>query len=192
MKKFVLGIAGHIGSGKSLAGRYFEERGAKFIDADEVVNDLYEPGREGYLKIVNYFGKEFVTRKGILNRKKLAKFVFGDPNKLKILNFLIHPLVTSEIQKLIDQASEIIVAVEATYFEKKHLGSLVDAILWIECDRKTLLRRASKKSGMTEEIFQKILRMQSKPDQIDFAVTNNGTQSELFLQLIKVWDEIAN
>src|SRR5579883_2532813 len=101
MKRFVLGIAGYIGSGKTTVGRIFEELGAEFIDADKVVDELYQKGEDGYRKILSFFGEEYFKKNGELNRKKLAQAVFGDPKKLRILHDLIHPLVTNLIQKKI-------------------------------------------------------------------------------------------
>ena len=102
MKKFVLGIGGRLCAGKSLAGEYFESRGAVRVDADKIVNDLYRPGCDGHRRISSFFGEDFLTSDGEVDRKKLARFVFGDRAKLHILNTLIHPLVCNEIRKIID------------------------------------------------------------------------------------------
>ena len=75
--KFILGIAGYMCSGKSTVGKYFQDKGFFFIDADKVVNDLYEPGKDGYLKIANFFGEKYLKKNGQIDRKKLAKFVFS-------------------------------------------------------------------------------------------------------------------
>ncbi len=183
MKKTIVGISGYIGSGKTTVARYFENLGAFFINADAVVESLYQPGKPGYLKISNYFGKEFLTSSGMLNRKKLARFVFADQHKLKILNFLIHPLVTSEVQKLVDQSLAAFIVVEATYFEKKHLGRLVDKILWVECEKSLLKERVLLRPGMTEKLFELIFKTQTKPEKIDFTVENNGSVEELYKKL---------
>lgn len=190
-KKYILGLAGYIGSGKSLAGNFFRGKGARFIDADSVVDDLYKPGREGYLKILNYFGPEFLTKKNLVNRKKLGKFVFADPHKLKILNFLIHPLVTSEIQKIIDKTTESFIVIEATYFEPKYLGKIVDAVLWIECEKRILMRRIMRKKNITPLILERVLRAQKKPDNIEYTVTNTATKRDFFSQLEKIYQTIT-
>lgn len=190
--RFVLGIAGFIGSGKSFVGEYFQGKGAKYIDADKIVDDLYEPGKDGYLKIANFFGAEYLTKGGQVNRKKLAKFVFSDPNKLKILNNLIHPIVTNQVQKMIDGSDSDLIVIEATYFDPKFLGKFVDKILWLECDRGVLLKRALKRPGMTEEMFGRILKTQVRPGKIDFIVDNNGTKAEFISRLDKIWTEIHN
>lgn len=177
-QKFILGIAGYIGSGKTTAGKMFQRLGARFIDADEVVDSLYLKGGDGYRKILNFFGEEYFTAQGELNRKKLARTVFGDPKKLRILHDLIHPLVTNSVQKIIDKEKADFFVIEATYFEKKHLKALVDAILWIDCPKETLFRRMSSSRKMERALFEKIFRIQVKPSRVDFVVRNDGTKKD--------------
>lgn len=197
MKKFVLGIGGYIGSGKTTTGKYFEKFGARFIDADAVVDELYQRGEDGYRKILSFFGEEYFKKNGELNRKKLAQTVFGDPKKLRILQDLIHPLVTSRIQKMIDRevfvngADDVrIFVVEATYFQKKHLLALVDAILWIDCKKEILFKRLHKERGMERGLFEKIFRVQAEPPKKDFVVENSGLKKDFDAELEKVWKKI--
>lgn len=184
--RLVLGVAGYIGSGKSLAGHFFEKHGAKFIEADKVVDDLYRIGQPGYLKIANFFGEEFLRKNREINRKKLAKFVFADVNKLKILNNLIHPLVADAIHKIIDACPLDLIVIEAVYFEEKFLGRFVDKILWIESSRNILLERSLTKPGMTVELFNRILKCQTRPADIDFVIDNNGSVEEFYSKLGQV------
>lgn len=189
MKRKVIGIAGYIGAGKTEAGRFFESLGAFFIDADEVVNYLYQKEKEGYRKMVNYFGEEFLRKDGELDRQKLAKFVFSDKNKLTILNHLIHPLVANEVQKRIDASHAAIIVLEATYFDARHLGRMVNEILWIECQTELLEERVLKRQGMKEALVRKILKSQVKPEGITMTVENNGSLDEFHHQLKKIWEK---
>lgn len=187
--KYVLGVAGYIGSGKTTAGMFFQKLGARFIDADEVVDSLYQQGEDGYRKIKSFFGEEYF-KNGELNRKKLAKAVFGDPKKLRILHDLIHPLVTNRIRTMIDKSGPGIFIVEATYFEKKHLQALIDGLLWIECPREILFQRLNVKRGLTKPLFEKILRFQVKPLHPDFIVENSGSPGRFQKLLLSVWEQI--
>jgi len=182
----VLGISGYMGSGKTFAGRFFERKGFYFVDADAVVDDLYEVGAEGWRKIKDYFGEGYLMKDGNVNRKKLARLVFGDVRKLGMINNLIHPLVNSEISKRVDGCNLRYAVVEASYFREKQLLDLVDAILWIECDDDVLLKRAIK-SGMDGEMFDAVKGMQEKPAKIDFMIENNGNKAEFNRKLETVY-----
>jgi dephospho-CoA kinase len=184
--RYILGIAGYIGSGKTTVARLFEKKGAYFIDADKVVDTLYRPGHEGYKRIIDFFGEPFMTKKGLLNRKKLTRSIFNDPKKLKILHALIHPLVTTEIQKLIDQSQAPLVVIEATYFEKKFLKRLVSKIVWVDCPKELAFKRLASSRHMSRELFEKILRVQVKPPQIDFVIKNDGSLKSLNAKITKI------
>ena len=190
MKKYVLGIAGYIASGKTTVGKYFQQLGAEFIDADQVVDQLYERGKDGYRKIFSFFGEDYFKKSGELNRHKLAKVVFGDPKKLRILHDLIHPLVTSAVQKLIDKSQSPFIVLEATYFEKKHLRKLVSGLLWIESPKELLFKRLSRAGQIDRKLFERIYRIQVKPAAINFVLTNAGTRPALAKQVKKIWKSV--
>jgi len=189
MKK-VLGISGYIGSGKTFAGKYFESLGAFYIDADKIVNEIYKPGKDGYLKIVQFFGDQFLDEKELIDRSKLSEFVFGDSQKLKIVNKMIHPLVVNEIVKKVDKVNEGVVVVEAVYFDDDMLGKIVDEILWIECEISILRERALKR-GMSEDLFMMIVKSQRKPERVDYQVENNSSNDEFETKLKEVWTLIS-
>ncbi len=188
MKKFVLGISGFIGSGKTTVSRLFEELGAYFIDADVVVDDLYSPGGAGIKKIQNFFGNEYILNNGSLNRKKLAKVVFADPKKLRILNTLIHPLVTAEVQKILDKVKSNFIVLEATYFEKKQLLQFVSALLWVECNAEKAYLNIQNSRKMDPVLFKNILSLQVMPSQIDYVVRNSGNLDDLRLQVVNIYN----
>ncbi|MBT3704877.1 dephospho-CoA kinase [Candidatus Peregrinibacteria bacterium] len=164
---FILGICGHPGSGKSEVLKILQGKGWYVIDADEVVHRLYEKGRPGQRKVVDFFGDEFISKDGSVNRSKLRKVVFSDFKKLKILNVLIHPLVFNEISKELYKLDEEKVAIEAVYFEDKYLNKLVDKILVVE------------RPDVNTKEFIDIL-----PKKVDGKVLNNSTLKDLEKQVI--------
>ncbi|MBI5755072.1 dephospho-CoA kinase, partial [Candidatus Peregrinibacteria bacterium] len=94
----ILGVTGKIGVGKSTVCAIMARLGAKVIDADKVVSALYEQGCAGATKIRHFFGEDFLLKNGRVNNRKLRATVFHDEKKLSILEKMIHPLVTHEIQ----------------------------------------------------------------------------------------------
>jgi dephospho-CoA kinase len=189
MKKKVLAICGYIGSGKTFAGNYLKSLGAVFVDADGVVDRLYQPNAGGWLKILNFFGEEYLLKNRQINRKKLAKFVFGDKNKLAVLNSLIHPLVKNEVMKAIDQADSKFVVVEAIVLKEGFLMDLVDQVLWIDVPRNFLVERLVSGRSMAE-VLQRVAS-QERPSRIDYEVVNDG-DLDLFRNKLKmVWNEFS-
>jgi dephospho-CoA kinase len=183
-KKFILGICGCIGSGKSEVLSVLEGEGWFVIDADKVVHDLYESGGPGQRKIADFFGDEFLRSDGSVNRNKLRKVVFEDVKKLKILNALIHPLVFSEIGRILDGVETDKVAIEAVYFEGKHLGGLVDGLLLIERPREDVKSFLVGTGGFSERMVDNLLGMDIVPSRVEAKVVNNSTLKDLKKKVI--------
>lgn len=189
--KVLLGVTGYLGSGKSTALKYFEKHGFFVIDADEVVHELYEPGKDGWNKIKNFFGEEFLVKgEGKVNRPKLRKIVFNNTAKLKILEKLIQPVVFNEIRKRIQKAKPEKVALESTTFDKKRLGFEVSHILWIDATIKSCYERCNKKRKLTKQEHKNIVDHQTKPKKIDFTIKNNKSLKELKEKVDKIAEKL--
>jgi dephospho-CoA kinase len=88
----VIALTGGIGAGKSLVANYFFSLGAEVIDADQLAREAIERGSEGFDLVVSTFGDE-ILENGEINRRALSEIVFSDPEKRKILESIIHPIV---------------------------------------------------------------------------------------------------
>ena len=86
-KMRVIGIIGGVGSGKS----------------EVTAKQLQKSGTECFLRIVDAFGAEMVGPDGELNRKRLGECVFSDPEKLELLNRIVHPAVFDAVKKEIEE-----------------------------------------------------------------------------------------
>ena len=78
---------------------------------------------------------------------------------------------------------------EGTYFKPEHLGRLVKDILWLATDKENLKKRVVDDGGMKEDLFEKILKVQEKPEHVSEEIENNGTVEELYEHLKKWWDK---
>ena len=178
-KPIIIGVTGYLGSGKSTALKFFGDLGIDTVDADRIVHDLYEPGKDGWRKINDFFGDQFITKKGKVDRKKLGKSVFSNPAKLHILEKLMHPLVYNEINKIIQKCECKYLALEAVKFDSAKLDAPVKYIIWINSDKKTGYKRFTKKRKISYNEYLQILKYQKKPLKIDFTITNYGSKPDL-------------
>lgn len=152
---FILGVTGVIGSGKSTLCKFLQEHhGFHWISADTVVHDLYRAGEPGYRKIKEYFGEQFVGQDQV-HRGRLRRLVLHKPEKLWILNKLMHPLVLQEVNKKIvqlkrlarekrrekEEKAPIKICIEAVYFEPNDLGKYIDILIIIEAKTELIFKR---------------------------------------------------
>lgn len=192
MKKIpVWGVTGVIGSGKSVFCKILSEKYSFFwINTDKIVHDLYKYGNQGYKKIKEFFGEQFIGEAGVY-RGRLRLLVAKSPQKLWILNKLIHPLVTHEVNKKIDQLAKqktsktfIGICLEAVYFEKESLGKFIDRLIVIEASDKQILVRLSNRKIPIEQL-KKILKFQRENLQKEGIVVENNSDLESFYKKIE-------
>src|SRR5688572_16710643 len=89
----LFGLTGGLASGKSTVAPRFRALGLSVIHADELARDVVAPGTEGNDAVVQAFGAEVRRPDGSLDRPRLAEIVFGDSQRRKILNSILHPRI---------------------------------------------------------------------------------------------------
>ena len=82
---FCIGLTGGVGSGKSSAAKLFQELGAAVVDTDEIAHDLTRPGGAALAAIRGEFGADYISADGGLDRAKMRRLAFTDPQARKKL-----------------------------------------------------------------------------------------------------------
>jgi dephospho-CoA kinase len=95
-----IAVTGPFASGKSTFVRLLGELGAETVSADEIVHDLLADDRTTISRVVERFGDDVRGERGV-NRRALGRKVFGDPEALRDLENILHPLVRRETQRRI-------------------------------------------------------------------------------------------
>jgi dephospho-CoA kinase len=189
---YIIGVTGYLGSGKSTALSFLKKHDFHCVDADKIVHDLYEPGKDGWQKIKDFFGEEFLTKgEGSVNRSKLRKIVFNSAPKLRILEKIIHPLVFNEMRGQIQKSDSNKVAIEAIKFDEKRMGVLPNIIVWIDAPKDEAYKRTAKNRKISKDEYETIISLQEKPEKIDFIIKNNGTLDDLEKQIDDIISKIS-
>ncbi len=100
----MVGLTGGIGSGKSAVARRLAELGAIVIDADALAREVVAAGTDGLAEVVAAFGSGVLTPDGALDRAAVAAMVFGDADKRRRLEAIIHPRVRARSTRLVAAA----------------------------------------------------------------------------------------
>jgi dephospho-CoA kinase len=148
----VIGLTGGIGSGKSEIAAFLKELGAGVIDADKVGHEILNPGKPGWHKVIETFGKDICDQTGKIDRKKLAKIVFQNSDAVDKLNQITHPLILNEIKlrlnKLEAEGFEVAI-VEAALLIEAGWTPFMDQI-WLSITPKEIALSRLMKRGLTE------------------------------------------
>jgi len=97
-----IAITGNLGSGKSEALKIFKKLGSFTIDADKIAHDLLENDEDLKNRTKILLGNE-ILKNGKIDRKKIAKIVFSNKDKLKEFEKLIHPKILNEIENFYEK-----------------------------------------------------------------------------------------
>lgn len=191
-----MGLTGGIGAGKSEVSRRLVARGAVLIDGDAIAREVVRPGTEGLAAIVAEFGEEVLLPDGTLDRPKLGRIVFQDPDKLGKLNAITHPLIGRRSQELFDRApGDGIVVYDMPLLTENNLGSLHDAVIVIDVPVEMQLQRLVELRGMTEEDARSRIAAQATREQrraiADFIVDNTGSLEDLDARVDEIWAELT-
>ena len=89
MSRWVLGLTGGIGSGKSAVADRFVALAVKVVDADVASRVVVESGQPALAAIAEYFGAHLLTQQGALDRAELRKLVFADETQRRWLEALL-------------------------------------------------------------------------------------------------------
>ena len=178
-----IGLTGNIGSGKSTAALIFAELGIATFDTDKVGHELLASDPRIQSRIVETFGHQIIVS-GLISRQKLGKIVFGNPEKRKKLEAILHPAIMSDINKQLNTNAGLRYAViEVPLLYEAMLSGDFDYVILVKADKTSAVARASAKLGINEEEVLKRLETQipqsEKEKLADFVIANDGTREEL-------------
>lgn len=185
--KFVLGLTGGIGSGKSAASQWFESQGIAVVDADIVAREVVDIGQPALQQIQQAFGDWVLLEDGSLNRRALREYIFQSPEARKTLENITHSAIrTSIIQQLHAAQSPYAILVSPLLFETNQ-HELTQHTLLIDAAIELQIQRASQRDGQNVEQIQKIIAAQMPREQkramADDIVLNDGELEHLYAHL---------
>ncbi|GAA3958104.1 dephospho-CoA kinase [Streptomyces marokkonensis] len=191
-----VGLTGGIGAGKSEVSRLLVEYGAVLIDADRIAREVVAPGTPGLAAVVEAFGEDVLTGDGSLDRPKLGSIVFADPEKLAVLNSIVHPLVGARSRALEEAAAEDAVVVhDVPLLTENGLAPLYDVVVVVDADPATQLDRLVRLRGMSEPDARARMAAQATREQrreiADVVIDNDVPLDELRARVREVWAELT-
>lgn len=161
--KYVIGLTGNIATGKSVVRKMLEHLGAYGIDADALAHRAMAKGAPGYSPVVKSFGEWILDEEQQIDRTRLAKIVFNDPEALSKLETIVHPLVAQAVDLLIRRAKHTVVVIEAIKLLESSLAAGCDTVWVVDSSDELQLSRLMHKRFMTRAAAQG--RIDSQPSQ---------------------------
>lgn len=171
----IIGLTGGIGSGKTTIANHFTAAGIPVYIADDEARKIMQSA-EIIKEIKDLFGN-VIFENGILNREKLAQIVFSNPEKLKLLNSIIHPAVKKHFDNwVLDHKKNSFVIYEAAILFESGSYKNCDKIITVTAPFETRIQRVIQRDKTTREQVLKRMNAQWNDDQriakSDFVIEN--------------------
>jgi dephospho-CoA kinase len=181
----VLGLTGGISTGKTTVAKLFADKGCKVIDCDVVAKSIVDIGEKQWAEVISVFGKEMLLEDGTLNRGYLGQVVFRDAEKLKLLDSMLHPVVSDividEIEK--EKNNPGILVVDAALLIEASLQRHCDAICVTTVEYGLQIERLMRRNNLTREQAEKRAGIQNKLSfsrrYADYVIYNDGSAESL-------------
>jgi dephospho-CoA kinase len=191
--KFIIGLTGNIGTGKTVVRRMLEHLGAYTIDADGLSHRAMAKGAPGYEPVVLTFGKWILDGEEEIDRAKLGNLVFRDAAALAQLEAIIHPFVRQAVDVLVKHARQSVIVIEAIKLLEGDLARMCDSIWVTYAPPDIQIERLTRKRDMSrEEAVQRINAQGAQTQKIAAAkvvIRNLGSYDDLWKQVVQAWTE---
>ncbi|MEV7423818.1 MULTISPECIES: dephospho-CoA kinase [unclassified Streptomyces] len=191
-----LGLTGGIGAGKSEVSRLLTGYGAVLIDSDRIAREVVAPGTPGLAAVAAEFGPDVLTGSGALDRPKLGGIVFGDHDRLRALNAIVHPLVRARSAELEAAAGrDSIVVHDVPLLVENAMAALYDLVVVVDASPETQLERLVRLRGMTEAEARGRMAAQATREErrsvADLVIDNDGPLDALEPRVREIWQELT-
>ncbi|MGI4879814.1 MAG: dephospho-CoA kinase [Janthinobacterium lividum] len=155
----VLGLTGSIGMGKSTVAAMFRRLKVPVFDADATVHALQAPGGAAIVPIAAAFPG--VVADGVLDRAALGAAVFGDSDRLRTLEAIVHPLVAAARARFMARyrTRQLVVLDIPLLYERGGAGQC-DLVAVVSAPPDIQRARVLARPGMTPAKFDAILARQ--------------------------------
>ncbi|MHA7816704.1 MAG: dephospho-CoA kinase [Pseudohaliea sp.] len=181
--RFVVGVTGGIGSGKSAVTDRFAAAGVVVIDADQAARTVVEPGTGGLAAIVEHFGDSILDGDGRLDRPALRRRVFEDPAERAWLEQLTHPLIGEQIARELAAATSPYCILSSPLLLETRQKDLADVIVVVDVPEELQVARTMARDDNDAELVRKIMAAQlSRAERLegaDIIIDNSGTLADL-------------
>lgn len=158
--RYVVGLTGGIGSGKSLIANLFAELGVLIVDADVVARTVVEKGSPLLAKIADHFAESVLNEKGELNRAYLRSYIFAHPTEKEWLNNLLHPAIRTEMLAQMQAVKAPYLLLVVPLLIENQLTTLCDRVLVVDVPMEVQIARTTERDGSALETVKQIIAAQ--------------------------------
>jgi len=192
-RPLAVAITGGIGAGKSEALAAFGRHGAATVSSDEIVHRLLRDDEGVRKALLERFGDRILDDAGALDRSAIADLVFPDPEALRWLEELLHPLVSREYLDWREQLSRLdhppaVCVTEVPLLFEVGGQDRFDKVVVITAPPEV---RAARSQVAAELREPRLLPDEERAKLADYVYVNDGSLDELDAFVAGVMDDLS-
>lgn len=194
---FLFGLTGGIACGKSTVAGRFRDSGITVIDADQVARQAVAPGTSGLAEIIKNFGADVLRSDGTLDRAKLGAVVFGDEEKRKTLNRILHPRIAGRTMQTAQELAargEAFACYEAALLVENGAANMFRPLVVVVASEATQIARIIARDRLSEADARARIAAQmpvaEKTAVADYVIDTGGTMDDTLRQADEVLAKI--
>lgn len=158
MTRYILGLTGGIGMGKSTTAQMFAAEGVPVWDADSTVHRLYSAGGAAVAPLSQAFPEVLVD--GAIDRGRLKARIAADPSALKRIESIVHPLVGQDRVEFLARTDADIVLLDIPLLFEGTSASLCDGVAVVSVPADVQRARVLARGTMTAADLDRLLANQ--------------------------------
>lgn len=161
MSKYIVGLTGGIGSGKTAASNRFANLGIGIVDADVISREVVEAGSPALQQIAAHFGDSHLLADGQLNRAALRQTIFADPAAKQWLESLLHPLIASETLRQLQSVDSAYALFVSPLLVESQQKALCDRLVVVDVPESLQLSRTMARDNNEQAQVERIIASQA-------------------------------
>jgi len=199
----VVGLTGGLASGKSTVARILRELGAVVVSADEVAREVVEPDTPAYAEIIQAFGTEVLQESGRIDRARLARLIFADPDARALLNRITHPRIRARLHEEVDRLQRSLPADAVIVLDIPLLLDTaprdvfpLEGVIVVAVDEATQVDRLRRRDRISAAEARRRLQAQrplrEKVAEADWIIDNSQSRQETRRQAEDLWRRLVS
>ena len=192
-----VGLTGGLACGKSFVGEALAGFGCFLVQADVLGHAALARGGDAYDQVIAEFGRGILNGDGEIDRRALAAEVFGNPQRLALLNQIVHPHVIRKEEELLAgfaaREPHGIAVVEAAILIETGGHKRFNKIVLVTCDKDQQIERALRRGAGREDVLARLDRqmpLSEKRKYADFVIDTSGAKEHTLQQTRAVYEAL--
>lgn len=193
----IVGITGSLGMGKSSIARILRLLGFPVFDADNEVRKMINSDQSIIKKIILEFPNSVMH--GEIDKEKLADEIYGQSDRLKALEKILHPAVRFQCERFLDNQrskGSKLVFIDIPLLYETGYDEITDAVWVAWCEPHLRYERVKKRSKISDDRIEKIIEAQLADDvkkhRADRVINTSGKRKETVRLVGKALQDFCN